>query len=1165
MKAEKSHLLVIILVAISVAFIFSVASAGHLSDSHNITVLDDRGDVILLNFGLIDYEIKDIQVNGEECSYIKMSNAASSMEKGSPDLPYISRSVLIPDDAEMELEIVDVSYKELSVKKIIPSRGAISRSQNPEDIPYEFGDIYEEDVWYPSAVARMGMPYILRDCRGLVVYFQPFLYNCVQGTLKVAEEITIKLKRVGSSYEDRSIKHIKSSRSFEHIYGNHFINYSYSGRYGRYQAVADEGNLIVITTSDYRSAVEPFVEWKRRKGFTTDLYIYPTETGGVGADSIKSFIQDLYDDPDKGVTFILIVGDADDVPPALGTKGNVVGKESDPSYTLLAGSDQYADAMIGRFSVENPTQAQTVVNKSIWYEKSPCVSGHWYDKACGIAGPEFQDGGPKDWERMNELRDMMVNYNYTEFTEVYGPKNHDLIVSELSEAVNQGRGWVNFIGHGKITKWCWKQRDWVDAFVNGDVGNLTNSNMTPVVISVACQVGKFDGHTCFSEAWQRHGAPDDPKGSVVFMGSSTNQKWVPPCVGQKEMISHLVNENYSTVGGIVFNGGMKMIDDYPEDWEYGPQTFQSWHLFGDPTLATWTDVPHDLTVVHDSVILLGAESYSLQVSEDGALVSLVKNGEILGTAISSGGSATVDFDSPIDTYGAVQVTVTKHNFRPYIACAIVLDPDSNPEFLLTANDQHTIDVRFSCGVGTFTPALSVGEDLGVNYGEFAIADFSGDEKLDFIASTNENPSRLYMFTRTGPNSFHQSENPIKTLDNDPIAPDYGLGLIAADLNNDGHMDFLENINHDFGGNKYWIAKGNVYLNNGTGDFTKVANAFDFTSIYTGWTLGMSSTVVDADGDGYPDMLASEQSSGAALSSKVYLLKGNGDGTFQQPVHVFTTDLHPATHMTLGDFNNDGKVDAIVGQDDDGDPGAAFLFSGHGDGTFEQTGIEAFDTRSDIESGSNQPGSGKFQAYDADMDGILDIITAHKKKGIDDPDESATLVFLKGRGDGTFEDDDRQVIESDIIYRTAFQAPLTSILLVNNMVDFIPMRPYTTIPFTKDYQPSKCGCPDGYAGLFTFQAMLENTSNTSFTDLTVKVHTLTNENLLVLARGNSLPEDFVGAETGGEGALWILPASGNYDGRILYQGPSKAALPRFGICLQEIKRFGFYVDVLGKVQ
>ena len=70
----------------------------------------------------------------------------------------------------------------------------------------------------------------------------------------------------------------------------------------------------------------------------------------------------------------------------------------------------------------------------------------------------------------------------------------------------------------------------------------------------------------------------------------------------------------------------------------------------------------------------------------------------------------------------------------------------------------------------------------------------------------------------------------------------------------------------------------------------------------------------------------------------------------------------------------------------------------------------------------------------------------------------------------------------------------------------------------------------------------------------------NENLPVLARGNSLSKDFVGAETGGEGALWTLPGSGNYLDRIL--DPTEAALPRFGICLKEMRKFNFYVDVLG---
>ncbi|MCP4115836.1 MAG: hypothetical protein GY737_10605, partial [Desulfobacteraceae bacterium] len=354
--------------------------------------------------------------------------------------------------------------------------------------------------------------------------------------------------------------------------------------------------------------------------------------------------------------------------------------------------------------------------------------------------------------------------------------------------------------------------------------------------------------------------------------------------------------------------------------------------------------------------------------------------------------------------------------------------------------------------GTFSIPFSVGDDLGVNYAESAIADFDGDGNLDYIVSTNENPARFYHYTMGCCGTF------LGYLDDDPkaayylsrdrplLAPDYGLGLIAADLDNDGDMDFLENINYDFGGGKLWIAKGNAHLNDGSGNFTKVSDAFDFHMISTGWTLGMSSTIVDINGDGYPDMLASEQSRGVAVSSKVYLLKGLGNGKFElvdanedgvfdkTDDYVFQTDHHPATHITLGDFNNDGKVDALVGQDDDGDPGAAFLFLGHGDGTFDQTGIEAFDVCKDIESGTDQPCAGKFQAYDADSDGILDILSAYKLKEIYDPDENSRFVFLKGKGDGTFDDDnplpvrlagcDSSIGEPCIIHMTGFQVPVT---------------------------------------------------------------------------------------------------------------------------------------------
>ena len=142
-----------------------------------------------------------------------------------------------------------------------------------------------------------------------------------------------------------------------------------------------------------------------------------------------------------------------------------------------------------------------------------------------------------------------------------------------------------------------------------------------------------------------------------------------------------------------------------------------------------------------------------------------------------------------------------------------------------------------------------------------------------------------------------------------------------------------------------------------------------------------------------------------------------------------------------------------------------------------------------------------------------------------------------------------------------------LLLVNNMVDFTRITgPYLTIPFTEDYPPCTCGCPDTSVAFFGFGAELHNKSFTSLTNLTVKVRTLTNENLLLLASGGeAYPEDYAGAETGGEGVLWTLPLppSGSYSDGTL--GPDEYTLVVFAICLEERVPFRFYVDVLGEVQ
>lgn len=125
----------------------------------------------------------------------------------------------------------------------------------------------------------------------------------------------------------------------------------------------------------------------------------------------------------------------------------------------------------------------------------------------------------------------------------------------------------------------------------------------------------------------------------------------------------------------------------------------------------------------------------------------------------------------------------------------------------------------------------------------------------------------------------------------------------------------------------------------------------------------------------------------------------------------------------------------------------------------------------------------------------------------------------------------------------------------------------TLPFKPNgrYEPSQYSCPDDCVGCFAFSARLDNLSNKTLSNLEVRVDTLTNDNLLILARGKLRGEDTVGAGTVEEGGRWILPTKHcpyYGDGKL---GPSEFDIFTFYLCLRSFERFDFYVDLLGTVR
>ena len=162
-------------------------------EAQQISIIEENNQSIVLEFQLESYEIDHLEIRGEILDVITANKCGYFNTNGEPALPYFAESIIIPDLNNPEIEISNISYKEIKVNRIIPSRGPLPVGVNADEIPFTFGEVYNQDIWYPKTNADIGDPYTLRDYNGVVLYFNPFLYNPKLQTLKIATSITIKV------------------------------------------------------------------------------------------------------------------------------------------------------------------------------------------------------------------------------------------------------------------------------------------------------------------------------------------------------------------------------------------------------------------------------------------------------------------------------------------------------------------------------------------------------------------------------------------------------------------------------------------------------------------------------------------------------------------------------------------------------------------------------------------------------------------------------------------------------------------------------------------------------------------------------------------------------------------------------------------------------------
>jgi hypothetical protein len=361
-------------------------------------------------------------------------------------------------------------------------------------------------------------------------------------------------------------------------------------------------------------------------------------------------------------------------------------------------------------------------------------------------------------------------------------------------------------------------------------------------------------------------------------------------------------------------------------------------------------------------------------------VDVEVDGELLAIVHAEGFTARLML---LDSQG--QVVVQSDRLSP---------TDSDPvinQFLSAGN--YSLVVESTGGAGTYVLTTSLTPSappfqaiqIGATIEGIVAGEFNGDGLIDLAVAGSiygvpvDDDGELSVLLGNGDGTFQP-------------AVQYALGfypaaIVAGDFNGDGSMDLaVAGSFFNNSGNGTDLGEVLILSGNGDGTFQPAAQ----------YQVGEASTINAADaivagdfnGDGHLDLALSDTGDvilGGTDPGGVFVLMGNGDGTFQPAVR-YAVDLESdlaSGAIVAGDFNGDGHLD-LAGSDpgDSTDPARVFVLMGNGDGTFQPEVQSAADS---------QPIA--IVAGDFNGDGRLDLAAVN---------EDTSVSVLLGKGDGTFQ-------------------------------------------------------------------------------------------------------------------------------------------------------------------
>jgi PKD repeat protein len=481
-----------------------------------------------------------------------------SDEVGHPALPAVRQLIATPAGCSIDVSVSapdSLTYSDVVVYPV-PELVTKYTEEGYEYLEEEFAydeEAYSTRGYYPTEIASLGHPGVLRGQGVALLTVYPIQFNAADEVIRVLPVVTVTLTFNGGAGGVSG-----DLGPFDSIVESVLLNYEgYGARESRAQA--DTGKyrrcwtvdacdslltdyLMIVQDSLYAS---PWIdELGAHRADWNGYNVAIVSDDALGAQisdvAIRCFIQDVYERrsaehmSDGYLGYVLLVGDARaEAQNAYMPAHEEASVTTDHWYACMDTSDLFADLMIGRLCASDTVELKTEVEKFIRYERDathPVPS--WRDTAllsCGFAwvGNNCEDDSVRAaiTDAAFDSISAFIDIRYS-IQEIHAheqgpapgcPYTYSLTKPLNVQAINEGCHIVEFGSHG------WESG--MRTFDHTNVQELSNRHKLPFWISISCGTAAYDlycpddySYDCLGEKLM-HGAPDGG-GAIAYLGAS---------------------------------------------------------------------------------------------------------------------------------------------------------------------------------------------------------------------------------------------------------------------------------------------------------------------------------------------------------------------------------------------------------------------------------------------------------------------------------------------------------------------------------------------------------------------------------------------------------------------------------------------------------------------